>query len=568
MKNSYLILDCEYFVDENYLTEITQKFSVRAIYTYNSAFYKSYCEKQNIDLIEVSSHRDYLQFRKYFYYKLEKCFTQENKQVQNIFDICKYTLLFQNEIIYHKIWLLERLEKTDKLNIVFLSDKSDLSKKQRQSLFPEEVIKIFTKEPRRVFRSDILEFYREHIRRLKNFKYKKPIEAYANNSIFFIENIDNNINVGKWFKAVSSKFKNKISIINLNQNSPNHDTELNYYTPGIINYITALIETTFWLIKLTFTLKFKTFNNNRVLRKSIMSSLAPMLFELMYYKRYANLLVKKTDIAIAMSTNYSSIYSRIFSEISNTKKIKTVYLQHGLLECLEYLMDFKQEIINLWGMIYFPYLKNKASKRIFLGNILDCSKANKNLDNFSHSETGGSLNSLKNILFLPSRTGGNIVSVAENKFMFNILYKSISELNKREGNNNYHLIIKLHPNDTKSIYAFSQNEEFLTITNQHDSKYWISRSDICIASNSTAGSEICYYLKPFIFFTTSKTVTIIESYENYGVGIGVNSVKEMIIALKRIEEKHRTTFIDKMKVFNEDFAQKFELEGFEKILSE
>jgi hypothetical protein len=293
-----------------------------------------------------------------------------------------------------------------------------------------------------------------------------------------------------------------------------------------------------------------------------------MLFELMYYKRYANILVKQTDIAIAMSTNYSSIYSRIFSEKCNTKNIKTVYLQHGLLECLEYLMDFKQEIVNLWGMIYFPYLKNNGTKKIFLGNILDCTKENKKLDIFSYGETGASVNSIINILFLPSRTGGNIVSVAENQFMFNILYEAIGELNKKVCENKYHLTIKLHPKDTKSIYAFNQNEEFLTITKQYDSKYWILKSDICVASNSSAGLEICYYLKPFIYFTTCKTVTIIDSYESYGVGIGVNSVKEMEIALKRIEENHRTTFIDKMKVFNEDFTKKFKLEEFEKTLSE
>jgi hypothetical protein len=562
-----LILDCENIVEESYLTQLTKEYSVKSLYTYNTSLYKKYCENHKIDLIEVSSHRDYLKFRKYFYNQLENCFVEENKNTQSIFNFCKYALLFENEIIYHKIWLITQVKKKDDLDIIFFSDKSDLSKQERQTLLPCDIIKIFSKDPRPAFKSDTIEFFREKIRILRLFKHKKPITTNPRKTIFFIEHYDKNLSVGNFFKKNQDRYNNKIAIIQVNPNSFNNSDDLNFFSPGIICYLKSVIESYLWYLIIWLNLKFKTFDNNQALKKSILNSIRLNLFDIIYFKRYAYLLIKRTNMTLAASTTYSSIFSRVFSDVCNERNIDTVYMQHGLLECVEYMMDFKQKIINLWGMIYFPYLKDKETKRIILGNVLDYSK------NINKTEI--SLNNLKNqypinikkILFFPSRTGGNLVSIADNIYMFNILYESIKSLNKKQKQFKYHLTIKLHPMDSNSSNAFNQNDNFLTITSEYDTKYWISKSDICIAANSTAGTEICYYLKPFIFFTTSKTLSIIQSYEIYNVGIGVDSLSDMEMALTNIEIKHNSSLIKNMKRFNNDFAQHFEMEKFEELLS-
>jgi len=563
MRVGCLILDCEDLVEEPRLLKLKNNYSVKVIYTYNKCIYKDFCEKHNIELKEVSSHRDYLIFRKDFFTRLQHCFTEENKLTRSLFDLCQYNLLFENEIVYHKIWLIEKVLKKTNYQVIYYSDKSDLSSEQREELFPKEIIKIFDNQAKPAFKSDYLEFYREQTRRIKHFSIKNNIGVKKADKYFFVEYIDNNIKIGRWFKTNSKELCTKTSIINLNYNSSKSNADLNYYSPGIRCYISSLIEASYKLLVIRWSLKFNTFENNKAFKKQLLQTLRPIVLDMTYFSKYAKLLIKKTAITAAISTNYSSIFSRVFSDVCNRHDIKTVYLQHGLLECLHYLMDFKQKSINLWGMIYFPFIKEKETKKILLGNILDCIK---NIEKETYLRTDTN-ESIKKILFLPSRTGGNIVSVAENKYMFDILTNAVKSLNKKQNIIRYKVMIKLHPNDSKSHYAFDSNEDYVTITTEHNSKFWISYADICIAANSTAGMEICYYLKPFIYYTTSKSVTITDTYERYNVGLAVNTTIEMEKALTDIEYEHGKVFTQNMKKFNADFAQDFELEKFEEFVS-
>lgn len=559
---SSLILDCDEQLENNSIQSLIEKHSIDTLYTYNPYFYDVHFA--HIKIKEIPSSKDYLQFRKDFYYELEECFTKENPKLSRFFVICKYPLLFENEIIYHKIWLINKVKKDSSKSIIYYSDKQDLTINEREEIFKNEnVTPLFLSKAKPSFRSSSINYFREHIQRLSGFmKNKQTIKEAEDREIFFIENIDNNIKVGQWFKKNNNCFRSKTAILNTNHNNLNN-SDINYYSISILYYIYAILKSELHYQIIKKSLKFKTFSSNSTFKQHMLLNIRPMIFDVTYFNIFFKKIARRTNIKYAISTNFASIYSRVSISIFKKAGIKTLYLQHGLLESEEYLMDIQQDYINLWGKAYTPFLSNKYNN-ILYGNILDYIKNRKKANIYEKKTNKGKIN----ILFLPSRTGGNIVTVSDNKYMFEVICQAINNINSKLKCEKFSLTIKLHPNDEIGESIFKTNVINPLVTKEHDSKYWINEADICIASNSTAGTEICYYLKPFIYFTTSKTMSIISTYKKYNLGFGVENTEEMTFAIENIEKEHESRFLQAMLKFNNDFAQEFEIDEFEKFVTE
>lgn len=229
-----------------------------------------------------------------------------------------------------------------------------------------------------------------------------------------------------------------------------------------------------------------------------------------------------------VSTTYSSSFGRATAMAAARRGVISILLQHGTFrENAQFYYNIQQEYALVWGALDKRMLA-KAGWLPERVRVIGAPSQDYHVLKAKEAATSLAGRSRIHLLFLPSRTNGQVVSRAVAERTFRSIARTVL------AQENLELVVKLHPADHTGVAErLIGGLPRITIAKEGNSLDYLAQCDIAIITASTTGLEACALGKPLIIYNMTGMPDIVD-FESSGAALKATSESEFVEALKRV----------------------------------
>jgi hypothetical protein len=213
-----------------------------------------------------------------------------------------------------------------------------------------------------------------------------------------------------------------------------------------------------------------------------------------------------------------------------------VYLQHAVLFQYNYGMHLVHDRYLLWGERDKRRLvelgPDPEHVKVIGSPTLEPVSVRRQEELPQTTTEAGTGGEAFRVLYLPSRSGGGLVSLANARAMLDAVLHATSTLDGAR------LTIKVHPRDRSPVFDGLESEA-VTVTRDVHPLDAIADSDVVISSTSTAGLEACALERPTVILELPG-VTVASEYAQLGAALIARNRDELARCLLEIRDREDT----------------------------
>jgi UDP-N-acetylglucosamine 2-epimerase len=337
-----------------------------------------------------------------------------------------------------------------------------------------------------------------------------------------------------------NKFKNKVTLLH---NIEYSKKVQNFDYVNINNFITKKSKINLISFKKELKNKFKILNKSKDIKNNLKYESIPIfniikdqftyLFNLSYISNAIYLecfynLFRVNKIKLIITHGECAKKNKILVAFSKKYNVKTLFIMHGTVNentgIYNHLMSDKIAVFDDYYKKVFIKINNNAEKIVVTGNP-SWDKINE--INISKKELYFKLN-------IPNK---KIIVLATTHIpwdlKFGMAYSTLKAMNHFK---NYHIVIKMHPEEEPEFYNKIAKKLNIKITLVNDIKMLhplIKYSELVIITDSTVGLETILLDKPLIDLSLN-IIPFFNDYVKKEAALSVRNEKELVPAIKSI----------------------------------